>query len=85
MTCDCDSCRMARRVGELLFYACGLEHGIKVASAALHAGDAVSLTAAIKELAAAVAARNLTGEINAVVLENDLSSAADAREAGRLH
>ena len=83
--CNCDECR-ARWVEDLVEYATFLEGMVLEIKGVLDAGGGgKQARRMIKALASVAERRSLRAEIEAAGFERDVRTAAEAREAGRLH
>ena len=82
--CQCEEC-VARRVGELLEYACALEKGVIKARELLHENQFAMAFNLIEAVADMGVARDLAAEVRELEEVYNLRMAADLREAGRLN
>ena len=82
--CDCSDC-VARKVGELILYALELEKAVAGIKRCVDAGNGELAYRLMVEAAAAVEARNLSGEISRAAMERNMQDAAELRRTGRLH
>ena len=82
--CDCDEC-VARKVGELINYSMMLEQAVIQIKQLLDAGNATLAYKLIQAAAIEAERRDLSGEIEGMMMAQTMQMAADARRAGRLH